>query len=470
MKKTSALSTIGSFLLLEILAFVAFGLSGSYIAYALLGAAILIIMAIAHFKQINSEGLSSVLLFIFPLVIFGLCNALGGFASGNGENIFFRILIPIGFLCFAGVGYLSSLADDFSINTALLVIYGALALVVLISFGYTMIQYVPFYTLIYGDEYIFYDGSKASESIGNTAYFLLGFKLQEVSVSYFSLFPSVLSTAVIALFFISPKENKRNFILYCIYAAIGIIALIFTPTKMTLITDVCIILAILIIVLFGKNHIKSKVFSIIMIVFAVLFGLGLLVFVLNSQSWSFLSSFQSFIANNYLLNRIFNANGLAVNYNMILSNIFVSGALIGYYPIDAYGNYVPNSNSILFDTFITSGIIGFIFLVVALIFAGMAVVRYYKNSGDKLCDKSLILGFLVVFFGYSIVNYDMQPYVYYSNFIPFYENGLFLVALFLIGYVFTGAYPKKVEVTEAVEVQPEVVEEAEAKEEAHYEI
>ncbi len=251
------------------------------------------------------------------------------------------------------------------------------------------------------------------------------------------------------------------------YAAIGIIALIFTPTKMTLITDVCIILAILIIVLFGKNRIKSKVFSIIMIVFAVLFGLGLLVFILNSQSWSFLEPFQNFIANNYLLNRIFNANGLAVNYNEILSNIFVPAALVGYYPIDEYDNYVANSNSILFDTFLTSGIIGFVFLAIALIFAGIAVVRYYKNSGDNICDKSLILGFLVVFFGYSIINYDMQPYVYYSNFIPFYENGLFFVALFLMGYVFTGAYPHKAKV-EAVEAQPEVVEET--KEEANYEI
>ena len=100
-----------------------------------------------------------------------------------------------------------------------------------------MIYYVPFYTLIYKDYYTFYNGKPSPAPIGKTAYMLFGFQVQEVSTTYWSLFPTLLSTSVIALFFIKYKENKKIFILYACFAALGFISLLFTISKMALISD-----------------------------------------------------------------------------------------------------------------------------------------------------------------------------------------------------------------------------------------
>jgi hypothetical protein len=49
-----------------------------------------------------------------------------------------------------------------------------------------------------------------------------------------------------------------------------------------------------------------------------------------------------------------------------------------------------------------------------------------------------------MFFAYSILNYDSQPYINYSNYIPFYMSGPFLISVFLISLTFKDAYGTKV--------------------------
>ena len=428
------LNTISLFLLLEILAFVSFGLSNSYLVFAIVGFVIAILIGITYFMEQKRKGISNVLFFAIPLVIFGIISAASFFA-GSTFSIAERIFIPLGLLSFAAVGFFSGTNSRFDMSKALIAIYGGIALIVLISYLFTMIEYVPFYTIIHAHHYVYYDGGISPSSIGETAYFLMGFKLQEVSVMYFSLFPSVLLSAGIALFYISPKKEKLKFSIYAIYTFIGLIALITMPTKVTLITDFLIIVVMVLIVLFGKKVIKpNKVFKWIILGILIAFLIVYLVMVINAQTlleWT--APFRNIIASNSILNRVFDANRFVVNYNLVLKYAFGTNTIIGFNPL---GTEVEITNSILVDTVITSGILGLVVIVIAFVFSKSTIQDYIMKSKDDVMTKSLIMGFILTFLVYSALNYDMQPYIRFNNLMPFFTHGLFLVVLFMVGYMF----------------------------------
>ena len=463
----SIISTVGMFLLLEVLTFVSFGLSNSYIVYTFIGLVVMALLLIAHFNIVKKDGLSNIALFLIPVFLLGLVTALSVFNKSLQTSIFLRILTPIGFLSFALLGYLSSINVKFKISLALMLIYGGLALYVLISYFVTMVQYVPFYTIIYRNSYIYYNGAKAILPIGSMSYVLNGFSIHEVSVGYFSLFSSVLSTSVIALLFVSPKKETKKFVIYAIYAFIGIVALITMPTKMTLITGVLLLICIVLIILFGKQKINSKIFGYVVLVLAVLFILAFLILFINAQSgWTFVQGFRNLIAKSSLLNRLFNSNGLAQRYNLLLDGCLALGNWLGFIPGPgtspeyAYTSFQYDeilSDSIIFDTILFSGFFGLIIFIVLIAFMVRTFMKYYKNSDDPITEKSLIAGFLISFFGYSFVNYDSYPFIFYSEFKPYYLNGLFLVSLFLYGYVYRKASLMKQEAKQDNQQQEGVV-------------
>ena len=111
----SIISTVGMFLLLEVLTFVSFGLSNSYIVYAFIGIAVAIVLFGAHFVVLKKEGLSNLIIFIIPLLLYGFVTALSVFNSAIGTSVLIRVLTPFGFLAFALLGYLSSFNKSFKI-------------------------------------------------------------------------------------------------------------------------------------------------------------------------------------------------------------------------------------------------------------------------------------------------------------------------------------------------------------------
>lgn len=451
-KVQSIISTVAIFLMFEVLTFVSFGLSNSYIVYAFLGIFVLLLLLIAHFKALKGDGFFNLLIFIIPIFLFGLISALSSINAATNSSILLRILVPLGLISFASLGYLSTLGNGFKISTAIILIYGGLALITLISYFATMVQYVPFYTLIYRNSYIYYNSARSELSIGSTAYFLSGFSIREVSVEYFSLYPSVLSTSVIALLFISPKKQTKKFVLFAIYAFIGLLALLTMPTRLTLITDVLIAISVLIIVLFFKNKINSKIFSRVVLILSIIFLLMFLILVINAQKgWSGFAWFRNIIASVPPLNKLFNANGLVQKYNTILDGCLNFGAWLGFMPDTEFSSTLHYSfltNSIVFDTILYNGVFGLALLIVIIVILVRRIITYVRKSVDDGLTKALIIAFLLVFFGYSSINFDSQPYMYYSNIIPFYQNGLFLICLYLYGYVYSQSVPEKEKKTE----------------------
>ena len=454
------------FLLLEILAVVSFSLGSSFLFFTIVSIVILGLIIATTFKQIKSDGIASIGIFLFPVIIFAVLSALSYFKYdpyfilNNSALLFF---VPISLTCFAATGYFVNLTGSFKIHHALIVIYSGIALLTFLNFLVTMIQFVPFYTLKYVDSYYYYDGYPSPEPIGNMGYFLMNFSMVEVSLSYFTYYPMVLLTAFLPLGHMKFKENKKLFIAYLCFGLLGLITIIFTINKITLLVLFGVALIIGLIALFTKFNINTKPLKIGSNVLVVLLGLGFLFLFLNAQDSVGYQMRVGFIRNitegNSLFNRLFNANRFVSGYNSILDGLFASKTIDGNnvmlklfgFPLNGgYSTYfgqmtwpIRDSNSFFFDSFITSGLFGTLFLVLFLILGIRRVIKYYTLSTDDKRDKVTILGFVFVSIAYALVNFDSTPFVFSDTIIPFYMNNIFFIDLFLFAYCFFNSQKKK---------------------------
>ena len=436
--------TVLAFLSLEVLAFIGFNLGHSFLLFAILSLVLAGLLVGATFRQIKKDGITTYLFFLFPLVIFGILTALNGFnyysigAIGTAQSIF----VPIGLLGVGLSGFLSSYLKQFKIKYALLVVYCSLGLFVLINLLITMIYYVPFYTLIYRDYYIFYDGRPSPVSVGNIAYMLYGFKFKEVSLLYWSLYPSILMTAVIPLFFIKFKENKREFLIYAGLAFIAFLSLLFTISKITLITDLVLILGIALIIVGAKFKGSRSILNVMMITVGVIALAFILVLFVNAQTnWGFTSGIRGIISGNGLLDRVFNNNRYSSAVSTVFQDLFSTFKLFGC-PVGGifsdYPNNVPQilSNIWLFDNLMSSGLFGAFFFLGALIIGIRRLFKYLNKGTDedyvRFTIAGLVLGFLVI----SMILFDAYPLIYSEKMAPFYTVAPLLLCVFFLGYAF----------------------------------
>lgn len=442
-QKANSFAVIGSFLVFELLAFAGFSLANSPLLYGLVGLVILILLFLGTKIDFKTKGFTNLILFVIPLVIYGLMLLISGFSTlfSTMDNFF----VPVVLLSFAGIGALVREQQEFKLSTALLAIYGSLATLVFISYFWNMIQYQPFYTLTHSNYYTYYDGKRSPVPIGDIAYFLMGFSLEQVSVEYFSFFAILLSSALVALFFINPKKDKKSFILYAIFGGIGVLALITMPTKITLIFAFVSAIIMAIIVLGVKYF--NKIFKWVSYAFFLMLGVAIIAFIVmvvyNQQFIPGLKSFRVFIKGSPILYRLFVSNRFAQSYGVILNDYFAnidavfngSGAPVKIFGFAVVGEEF-SSSSILFDNLMMSGLIGTILFVVAIVFGYISFIKFFKNKSVPLFNKVMIASFINVYLFNALFNYDMQPYVHYSNYIPFYISGPFMLLLFLFGYTF----------------------------------
>ena len=460
----SSNSIVVGFLCLEVLAFISFYLGHSYILYGSLSIALAILLGLVTFRQINKDGIASFAFFLFPLFVFGLLTALSNFnyssigAIGTGESVF----VPLSLTFISIAGFLTSYVKWFKLKNAMIVIYGALAIFVFINLLITMIYYVPFYTLIYKNSYIFYNGKPSPLPIGQMAYMLFGFQVSEVTLEYWTLFPSLLLTSVVPLFFIKPKENKREFILYAMFAGLAFISLLFTISKYTLITDLIMIIGIGIIVLAAKIHKSRNILNTMMITIGIIIVIVLiLMFIIAQTSWGFTSGLRNAIAGNALLNRLFISNRYSSGILVIFQDLFSSFKIFGV-PVGGEAYLYPNgvsqvmSNIWLFDNLLSSGLFGAIFFLIAIVIGIIKLFKYLKNDPEQDYLKYLlatyVLGFLII----SLFLGDTTPLVNSDRLFPFFTNAPLLIVIFLLSYVFNKTLDyKKAEPKEKEEVKEE---------------
>ena len=458
-KKKFDLTSYGvvvGFLSLEVLAFVSFYLGHSFLLYGILSLVLVILLVLVTFRQIKKDGLSSFAFFLFPLFVFGLLTALSKFNSNSigAISLAETIFVPIALTCFACAGYFSAHIEKFKIRYALLVIYGALGLFVLINLIITMVYYVPFYTLIYKNSYIVYNGRASVLPIGYMAYMLYGFSIKEVTIEYWSLFPSILFTAVIPLFFIKFKENKRDFLIFAGLAFLGFLSLLFTISKITLLTDAVLVMGVAIIIIAAKLKKSRPVLDGMFIALGVMMLLFFIcLFLIAQTSWGFLNGFRGLFSKSALISRIFISNRYSSKVIVIFQDIFTTFKLFGW-QVGYYGYQYPNgvaqepSGIWLFDNLISSGLFGAIFFIAALVIAIRRLFKYVKLSEEDDADKYLIVGYVLGTLVVSLILLDITPLVNSDKLSPFFTSAPLLIVLFLLGYTFFKSMVKKEEKVE----------------------
>ena len=448
--------TVVGFLCMEVLAFISFYLGQSFLLYGILSLVLGILLILVTFRQIKKEGLASYAFLLFPLFVFGLLTALSDFNSQSLGHIGLieTIFVPIALVFISAAGFFSAYIEQFKIKTVIMVVYIALGLYVFINLVLTMIYYVPFYTLIYKNSYIFYDGKPSVTAIGNMAYMLFGFKILEVSVEYWQLFPSLLLTACIPLFFISPKKETRAFIIYATLTFIAFLSLLFTISKFALLADFVLLGGIAIIVVAGKIKKSHQILNGMFIGFGALLLLVLLiVFLVAQTNWSFLNGLRSMLSGNVLLNRLFIGNRFASGMADVYNNLF-SGEKIFGFPVEVFTGIDKYhlSNIWLADILASSGLFGAIFFLFALVVGIRRMFKYYATSKDEQYVKLLIFGYVLGFFVMSLLLLDVTPLINYNaTMFPFFITAPFLLSLFFISYCFNKSI---------IEKAPKVVEEA----------
>ena len=202
-----------SFLALEIFALIAFSFGDNFVLYGALSLALMLLLVLFNFYQLSVDGVSNVAFFIFPIFMFSILCALGIYAKvhTDGFHDFSTadlVFIPLGLLPISFSGYLLSVDKSFKIKTFLIVIYSAIAASVVINIIVNLVNFGFFYTVKYPNYYMYYRGSVSSVPVSEMAYVLLGLEFVEVKISQYIIYPALLLTSSIALFFTKPQEKK----------------------------------------------------------------------------------------------------------------------------------------------------------------------------------------------------------------------------------------------------------------------
>ena len=449
MKKLLLLSRFSAaitFLALEFFALMAFNYSGSFILFGALSLAVTLLLVLFNIGEIKSKGLSNIGLFFVPLFLFVLLTALGNYSVAHAKVGDFSyaelVFIPLGILPMAFTGYLLSIDKHFKIKTFLIVIYSALAVYCAINLLYNIVNFGAFYPIFYKGFYLYYNGIKSELPVNDFAYTLEGFKFIEVEMNHYVLFPALLLSSSVMLIYLSPRKEKVIFITYSAFTLVSLLSLVFVPSILSLAS--IIIVALLDLVIFvGKRFVKTrKVFKYVLYALIVLFVLGYLVYILNSQSIT--SGIGEAIAGNGLLNRLFNNNRFARVYNNVIIDIFSGSKFLGFavneLAVDIYEE-VHLSGGFIFDTYMTSGVLGALGLFIFIGLGLHSFKKYFHLHGDEFHLQAALLLFVLVFVGYSAFFNSGEYALYYRVYKPIYLTAPFMIMVFVLSYVITKSHP-----------------------------
>lgn len=438
-----------SFLAMEIFALIAFSFGNNFVLYGALSLALLILLIIFNIKEITVDGISSVALFFLPMFLFTVITAVGVYMRSHvyagHYSMAELVFIPLGLLPISFAGYILSIDKTFKISTFLVVIYSALGILSLINLGVNLVNFGPFYSLIYKDYYMYYGGAMSDVAVGDMAYVLEGFKFIEVRMERYLLFPALLLTSSIALLFVSPKE-RRLFFTYVAFSAVGLLSLIFVPSLKALILVVLVLLIDTAIFLLKKFEVLRKPAKYVLIVVVALAALLALTIVLNNQSK--IPFVHNITQNNSFLNRIFNTNGYISKINPLVFDVLCSDNFLGFAvdKSDIYSIYPPElhmSGYFYFDTFMTSGVIGVVAIVFALFIGLKGFKNYFLNQKDNFYSKAVLVSLTVFYLIYIGLFNNTEYGVFYKIYQPVFMSGPFMIVIFILSYILGRSYEPK---------------------------
>jgi hypothetical protein len=419
------------FLVIECLALTAFSLADANIIFRYLG--FLISFALIPFALMftSKKEWLSLGLFSIPLVIIAFLTGFSTFTVSMGFGLLDNASVLLGTLAFFFLGFAVRRVKKFKIDIALLTIGAAMAILVFLSLVYSLYQYGPFHAAIYQGMVYYYDGRLFI--VSDETKWLLGFSFAEISPNYVALFGTMLSTALVGLLYISPRQEPRKFYITAAIGAVGLLSVILIPNLEALYLLIPVALFAL---LYRFVKAREKAGAILQYAFFAVVGIAgiaLLVAVLNAAGVAFLSNA---ISGNAFLNRLFNTNRIMSPVNDVLMSMFTAQGLFGY-PTVFIESLVANTGAFEFEIIKEGGFFAFLAIIAFLFLVIFTVTRYSAKSKDPGYIKAIIISLLIATLLHGSFLWQTFPLVYEDDYyFSFFRSAPYLIVLFIIGYAY----------------------------------
>lgn len=417
------------------LGIVALNFANSFIALIVISILANAAFLILNNKKLNTEFLLTMLLSVIPLVGIVLFSMISKFNLDPDSNYSTAkyIFLALGAFSVPFLGFQSRTTAKFDIKKAIKVIYIGLAIWMLINFIITLFKFGPFYTFIYKDRYFFDYGHIARLPVDRIACMLLGFKVEYVTAELFCLVSSVLSSAVLGVFFVSFKDDKRTFFEYLICGCIGLLCIILTLNKKLMLAYIVLVLGFTLIVLFAKKIIKwNKITKIITFSLCGLAGVIYVIFMLKALN---VQPLANAIADNEFLNRFFVTNRVINKHFGIVRSMADNNCLNGFTPYLVGNDTLTLSGSWFFDMFAIGQVFGWVCFIIFVVVIFIRFFKYAKESDDSFDSKVMVISLILGFLLFITVGYNSMPYFENTLYLPVFFLSPFVLIMFLYGYM-----------------------------------
>lgn len=434
LKSAKQKSTVLLLIVGQLFLFIGFGFTNSIIFNVACGGGALLLVILATYKDYKKENTLRLVLFLFPLLIYGILISIGRFSQYEFP-IYVKILIPFSFLIFLLIGYFFSFNKTINFDFLLKFILLGVAIISLVNLIATLVNLGPWYAFRNGSNYLYKNGICSHYTINRSAYALVGFEIDAVSIEYYMMFPFILLSFGALLFFKSPRHETKEFVSYCLLCLIGVLSLALVFSKYMLVPLVIVLILLASIISFFKfKKMQCKTTLIVLIILAFI-GLLLFIFVLiNAQAGSFAYNFTH---SNSFLNKLFNQNAYMDSINKILSNVFSRDKLFGFsFNHDVfYNTYNTLSGDLVIDQFVYTGIFSFIFFIILIGFGIYSIYKVLKKT-DYIHRKKYLLpiAYLTIFLGCTMFTNVAFISQFGAMTYPIFFNVIFLGALMIFGF------------------------------------
>ena len=432
--------SIVTFLILEVVALTAFNFGNVSHIFGIAGG-VLAVISVVFLLGIEKDK-KSLLPFLVPvglILIVSLWGSLNNFSKSFTvtSNIALAISLP----SFLILGFALRKFSDVKTKTVLLVVGGALAMITLFGLFSTIVEYGFFYRLIHKAKPNYYYNGLPYD-VTKEMYWLSGFKFGEVYTQYGSLFAVLTASFLPGLLFISPKEERNDFIICASIGAVGLLTLLFLPDFKAI-----AVLAVASLFAFVYKFLREKKRAMKTIGFSFLGVLALLVLffivaLINAATSYKLPGF---------LNRLFASNRIMTKVTPVFDALFtkVGGKLINFFGLNPTmsNELVTWQESNMFEVQLLKevGLIGALLFGLFLVLMGYILYLYLKKSEDSDASKNIFVVLILSFFIYESLFNVISIAPHEENYTAFLRSPLLMVILFVFGYLFTSPCLKKEE-------------------------
>ena len=456
--RESKLALISLFLALEVVLFIALDFGNIGPVFKALAFLLTAILAPFFFEEMKVDLGQGLYVLLMPILFYALVTlvapAYGSYPEMYSNEVFMqlpfitRLINLLGIVGLLLLGYFIGKSEVFATKHIFIVILAGLAAPVLISLFATLINYGFFHPLVYKNLVTYYAGHEYE--VSSQASLLYGFRIMVGDLKALASMAVIITSAGIGLLFVNEKKDKFTIISLVVISAVGVLTLIFTASFAALIYLLPALIFALLLKFDLLKKFKNKVTLGVVI---ALVGIGAIIFLLTAYN---IFNLQAVWQTNRVTRKLF-FNGYMQRFYIIFKEAFGFRNLYGHFAMTVEGYKVFPSGNFLFDAMWIDGLIGFVALLAFFVMFVIRLVKYFNKDKDERVLKVVLISVLLTAFFRFMLRYPFKIFTYQEfsdiNNFPLINSPLFLVTVFIAGYVFVLKEDKKIEEEEVTHAE-----------------